>query len=1295
MAQPQRRLGEGNPVFDNLDEIPLQLTEDQIEEKRREWGGAWIQQSDTPEGNTYTKTDKEVRAKAWGGTKTKAWETPNPPPTPPTQSIARGGGFIPVHSYYESEVLNSSLDNYSYGTFYESDLSRGIIESFTYMTGPSWHEDPIELKNYTNTVTEVLNLKQQSDSGKAAASAKAQNEVDMDTVISITDWDAAVASYISGDYTHVTAYMENLWGDEEWDAFLKEQQPMEEEGEGSVIGFARNDINVLQNAIGRYLRTHDLPEPSFLLNEEELTDNAKVLLEDERKSSSSSTDPLDIRGGSQIAFLRQLLDLDITQENIDELFASGPDGDFYMLKDQFSKEAIDNLRSGLDLIESLDVERQALQEDLPYLNREIPLSEHRSRAILRVYNKVENIDGALDENDFTINEVEMNRSIDSIVSRAMQGEWDHDTNMRIIDTYTMSFKNFKETSQNNSTKDAIRKGIHQSAVSKNTAVSANSTLRHGFFTGQGQWADVQFAISDRGFSALDEETQRMIIGEVDRINQEANDTLVAVTGVEIPGGVALLDINKIIAGEWGLDFKEMSPMHLWLTGTYLMSDQANNNYLQTPETVAMFGKTLLDVIQSIEQEYGEGSLISSEQLREDPEAIRDFMVTIGLLGDLNRMSVEMGGEGKQFLNKLWQSVATDPTTQRFMRSVSLAFSENLKGEMLFGMKLPEFLHMLYDGTESFETPVLDEEGKPTFDDEGNPITKMIDMDNAFTLLVNTMDGVSRSLVDTLLFLVDPKNLGEATRTGNRLSHPLSRVTGLEGGMNRVGALSKGQYILSKENIEDLQKLGILYPERTDTDSWDKMLAGLQESNVADILSNSLTNGGDLSLASSHDQVVALFNIYLNNPDIRSTIEGLIISNTMRGRTVSMASMISETNMILERMNVTAVPNGVDGDGGLASIGFLPGTPLDLSEVPMVEGSGTAATKANTILSNNYFIKYMPPRQRTTGNFATFTGDTVQGFAVPQEVIDGIDSTTFDNMTASLGEAVMLGLGFDPNTEEGKKKFIKDIMFTLWEQEAKSWGGKENDWRPRTPLDFSSGALQMLMENYLNMKTIPDWLKKIGATWSNVKADPYGRFRPRLRAEFVIEDRVDKPLGGSLKSKSDAPRIQLYANDANRVERLVGGFNWRLDQTELDLYNNATDDIEAIDAKDPYTNTLGALSIELNAVAINLVGKALEKIEALVPEGSAESTRVRDIIAIPDDIYFGIAESINQYKFYHGEYPTWWRDRAGLTIVPDDIEESVRENVGSSVFLKMTESEKAAVRRALEERKASFPTGPKF
>ena len=1272
----------------NINEPALQLTEEQIKKKREEWGGEWQKED---RFGLSSKSDIDVRK--------EAFLRPNVEP------------FASQKKFIKEQLgilRNIDFDEFDYNSFYDSSLSQDMIQVQRAIGGEEWHNDPEKLKAYTEEVEQVLDAKELITSIDTAEKVTVQNKEDVDIAIDITDWDDAVVSWENGDGEHVIAYMENLWSEEAWEEFMKEHRPIEEEGEGTVLGFAGNDINVLQNAIGRYLRTHDLPKPSFLLNESELSENTQVMVNDARRDPDDSPIDTGIGRKDTLERIRYLLDVELSQENIDAFFnrqgahpesaATAEQAHFLLqMGISLSKESIDGFRKKLEALEETQLELQSLEDRYDAINREIPMSELRSRTLLSVYNEIMGLSGTVNHDDFTISEVELNRNIDSIIWRAMEGEWDNDTNVKILNTYSLSFKNFKEASESNAFADRIDLGIHQNNASVRTPVSAESTLRYGLMGAQGsKWGDTALHIRKYGWDSLDQTTQDSLIEEVNIINERANEMFVANTGIEIPGGVAMLDMGKIMEGDWGLEFNKMSPIHFWITGTYLLSDMADHNYDATPKVVMMLGDEMANKIQAVEHTYGEGSLISSEQLREDPEAVRDFMMVLGLMGDLNRMSGEMRGTGKRFLDNVWERIADDPLTQRYIRSVSLAFNENLGGEMMFGMKLPEFLQMVYDGSTEFEVPVLDENGEQLVDEDGKPITRIADIGGAFTILTNTMDETTQTLVEGLMYLLDEANLGEGIKTGSEKAYALSRTTRLTGGTNRVGTLIKGKYELDTQDKNDLKELNISYvsPDDEDYGFWKDQLAQMADHNITDILSESLTaKGGDLSLASDHDKVLALFNIYLNNASTRSIMEGLIFRNDLLGKTASMGKLVTDTNMLLGRLNVTAVPDGINKDGGLSTIGFMPGPALKLADVPIPEGSKTASAKAQTIVSNNYYINWMSPRLRTTENFATFTGDDIIGGAIPQRSIDEINDTTFNNMLSTFGEAVMIGMGFDPKGTEGRANFKRDILFGLWEQEARSWGGKENDWRPRTTLDFSIGAVEKLMKQDLKMDLVPQWLDDIGFFW-NEPTDKYGRFIPKVKAEFILEDRVSAPMGGRPADKTDTPRIAVIIKDASGMERRIDGFNWRVDNSEVDYYKFTKDEIARSDSEDEYTSFGGGLAIEIAGISSTILGRlggavekiadAIDYIESSIPEeghsgitsyyGEAyrkESTRAQDIRGVPsqqaksaDDIYYKIAKSLERYKFYHGEYPHWWRGASTAETITEALRDTIPD-VGMS------------------------------
>ena len=1138
-----------------------------------------------------------------------------------------------------------------------------------------WHLDPDMLKMFTNNIDTIITVKEHKTNTEETEAARVQNEQDITTATEVIGMLDAEEEWANGNYEHVFSLIEELWGTDAWERFVKEHAPEEGEGEGSTLDMMYNNISVLKNAIGRWIRYTDpsLAKPSFLLSQTEISENAQVIIDD--TIAKDKRGDLLTGAGDEYTLeeLKTLIETAFSEENIPDLYLQ--DADMAALSPERANllrdigKALPIFRSEIAKLEIRSAEKKALEQRYTKLMRNIPMSEHRSRALMRVYKNVLDIEGALNPSDFDITEVELNESIDDIVMRAAQGEWDHDTNITIMKSYSKSFANFKEASDNNRFVEMAQSGRDQDGLSSTAIVSSKGTMRYGLLTGEGaQWGDLARHIKKVGWENIDSRVQEEVLAGVNEINEEANNMFIANFG-DMGGDIRLINIEDIKRGTWGLNYKDMDPIQFWISGVSFISDLSKNKYEATPLYISAFGEELIQRIQRVEQKYGEGSIISSDQLRKDPEAVADIMMVLGILANLNRLSGEMGGEGKKILEKIFTRVADDPFTQGYIRTVSLALNENLQGEKLFGIKLPELMFHLSQGQEFVDVPVLDDNGKPKLDESGKPIVEQLDLGGVLDLMTTTMTKTTKDLIDGLYQLVNETELGQLWKVGGSIAPAMSRTTRGAGGMNRVGTFGKDGYFVDKEDQTDLDTLMILYrdPDAEDSDRqnhWTKQWNNLPEPMRA-ILDNSLIDGGDASLARDHDKMIALLNVYLNNASTRGVIEALSMNNILSGDKMTVARLLTTTNTLLGGLNVTAVPAGLDESGGLMSIKFMPGK-IDLTGVDLPKGSINGADKARTITDQSYHINWMPAWQRTTGNFATFTENDVQGVAIPQQSINNMNETTFNNMVATFGEAVLAGIGYNPNTEEGKAAFMRDVMTSMWQDEARSWGGKQQDWRPRSVLDFSIGALERLLKHDLKLQAQPSWYEKTGLFFEEYPLGEYGRIMGKVRAEFILEDGISVPLGGREPSKDDTPRIRLFMMGPDNVERSLD-FNWRIDQSEVDYYHYTQDEIARIDAEDQYLNWFHGPRMELSVPVMNRVGKMTGLIDRWGPTGTEEkSYKAEDLFAEADMLEFKMAISIERYKFYHNnELPHWWNIGSGGGL-PYHLLEKTMEGVAEGM-----------------------------
>jgi len=1235
-------------------------------------------------------------------------------------------------------AINNSIKNWTregIGNTLELDKRTGKVEKEyddDFTRDPEWKEmkkeflkeevnpeDPEDLEIWVNRFDEVHEVYEHQKTVDKVLKTYTQHEQDIGIVEDRFEWDDVTERWFGGDYSSLPLYMIDLWGQENWDKFTAWRSSETEEGVDTVIDpqketreqigrrtrwrgieydeyVTSTNFASLKNSISRYLKFEDnlLPHPPFVVP---MNENQTVMYKD-KVSEKEGTNKVLERDLKPLGVELEALGYEglwekyedtLSDEVIARVRETNPEEAVILLAMQSRIQAgLTNLQPHYDgYVDNIDM--------LNKVNRPRSANDMRILGLAQVYRDILGFEDVPDWKDLSLTSEELNQGINIVIAQAVDRELDHDTGMLVLDLYNKSFKNFKEVSRSMSVVNASRNMATTADHGKRgRQISPNDSMIQALMTGEGANArTIMNSIKDYGWDAQDPETKDNVMEWVNNINTEAAEMFEKNFGIDVPGGVRLLNIEKVQNGEWGLDFANMDPMQFWVAGTWIISDLAHSDYGGvTPNSAQALGKFMIDKMQSIEQKYGSDALIDPEQIKRHPEAARDFLMVLGLMGDMNRLSGQMRGQGKQWMDKIFAQTG-DNFLSKYIRSLSLGLNENLEANPLFGIKLPEFLDLWFKGGDQIQMEIKGE-------------MKTVSPVEAYRILLQTMSSVNKDMIEALLYMVEEDKIGTFFKEDMQTADSFNRITGPAGGMSRVGYTTTKGYLIDSKTQSDLRNIQISYMPEDNEEYWDNQWSSLTPY-IQNILDPGLTEVIEgLATGNSHDKMITLFNTYLNNTSTREIIQGISQMHIVDGEPISIASLLTRVDSMLGQFDVTAFLDDVSTTGTV-KIGFLPGTaPERLNEVPNYKEETRGASKARTLTDMRYFVNtdsvYWIPENREASNFGTFEGGYFTTLSpeskdrglgpVSQDTIDHINNITWKNMRATFDDHYLASIGYDPQ-EGGKQEFIRDIMGDMWWQEAQSWGDKDVEWVPRTILDWSIGASEFLYRELMTQDTaVPDYLELIGF-FKNLPTDKYGRFKPRSRAELVLEKRVDTPLGGNPKDPEKSPELNLFVNGADGVERPLTGMGWTIGQEDVDYYFDTQQSIEerignkslihawahtgetgtrlgysgAIEGivreiSLPIKQTMNILSDLMMRSQIH--GAEIRGVPEEIVQNAEKRRELINMIRTErlNDAEYAIVLEINKHRFYRdGAYPHWWN-----TGNPDKkwIKENIKDLVNT-------------------------------
>jgi len=1087
----------------------------------------------------------------------------------------------------------------------------GPAEALMRGTGPIDAESVVK---WVDSMSSQIRRQEHQKANNEVRMVEQDHDFDLQIVEECDTWLLVEELFVEGEYSPLTDYFAQIWGEEEWDEFVQFQvnnltevgdffgedgflgeriQAMSEEERTSLIESEEllGNIGKLKDAIASYItfQKPDLTEPIFLTKD--IGDNAQAMLDNQVRRREETP--------AKTTEAKHIIDMFL------DLGIQDMEANTWKIKRQALALAIDKMDPDdpmtayydsilMDMDASLveyslnNEEMLELLAEKQRINRPRTLDERRIWNTARIFSEIINLKDIPNVRDLDTPISEWNTAIENYVLRASQGEFSHDTNMLILRTYSDSFKAFKVSEETDRIWDNVRDKQSMSEAARSTKVSWGSTMESYLIdpASSDDGAHLSRFIKDNGWNALAPQVQESIIAAVKQINADANAMLRAGMGLPEDVDINILHIEDIMEnGDLGIKFfdvgedgqrVDMDPLRMYGIGAWIMHDNSIHKYKETPSFYRAYGDAMIESMQLLKSEYGTGALMDTEELLTNPEAASKMLVSLAVLGDLRRIAGATRGDGLNLINRIFEGLGDDSFFAEYLRGVSANLGVALNdSSAAMGKSLWEFLDeaVRYTMTPELETMEISQDGK----------TVSVSPEYAMKLLFDSMSDHNLHQINTLMYLVSPEVIQGTTETSYQaMKHSLNRLTGPLATRDWSWMPGDQSWNLKPRAQNDLEDLRIIYHGDDDGKQWKTEYDALSENSKEILLG--------VEHPTSRGKVLSIFNMYTNNPTTRDMMESMILSHSIRstsGTKLRMSQIINQIEGSLGLLEVTMVPVRRDDNGQTIEMGFMPGKGIGIHKIlPSLDKDEKDARTVSHYVTgdNSSHVVWIPARERTRENLSLVEGAE-----------EHINLITWQNMVNTFG-VYLPAIGMDPDDPKGFEVFKEEILEPMWEQERASWGSQDNKWTARTMLDWSIGAMRkFILDDRVGGEKIEAYAEEMGLFQSGYGTDDYGRLMIRTSSRLITEVRAPDPAGRRGKRGAN-PKFDIVVQGIGGRERIIRGLGWELSNDMIDRRVAQQERVDQLLADDQLNSTLGGAIAEgvfMNTLALANTVQLLE------------------------------------------------------------------------------------------------------